>query len=233
MTKKRIIIIISIIISPILLIILARILSWYTFYDIPTTSMSPNIKIGDKLFGSSLITPKVNDVISYYAMPAAYENSTEEYLAVCRIVAKENDILEIKNGILYVNNIIEKDTLNLGYNFEVNKSFLNKITSNKNFEDRIYELSEKKINLNFSYNELIKLNILKQSKRILNSSPDLVNTCIFGNQYCDKEWSLDNFGPLKIPKDHYFLLGDNRSNSIDSRLRGFISKTKIIATIID
>jgi len=32
----------------------------------------------------------------------------------------------------------------------------------------------------------------------------------------------DNWGPLVVPADHYFMLGDNRDDSIDSRLWGFL-----------
>ena len=40
-----------------------------------------------------------------------------------------------------------------------------------------------------------------------------------GNDY-RPTW--DNWGPLAIPADRYFMLGDNRDDSIDSRLWGFL-----------
>ena len=40
--------------------------------------------------------------------------------------------------------------------------------------------------------------------------------------------SIHNWGPLAVPAGHYFMLGDNRSNSADSRYLGFIPRDSIV-----
>ena len=39
---------------------------------------------------------------------------------------------------------------------------------------------------------------------------------------------LDSFGPVRVPPNHYLMLGDNRDNSADSRVYGFVARDEII-----
>jgi signal peptidase I len=43
--------------------------------------------------------------------------------------------------------------------------------------------------------------------------------------------ALRNFGPVRVPAGHYFMLGDNRDNSRDSRFFGFMPRPEIIGEV--
>lgn len=39
---------------------------------------------------------------------------------------------------------------------------------------------------------------------------------------------IEDFGPVEIPADHFFMMGDNRHNSADSRVIGFVPRSNLL-----
>lgn len=46
-----------------------------------------------------------------------------------------------------------------------------------------------------------------------------------------EDFKMENLGIVKIPENHYFVLGDNRANSTDSRVFGVVSEQEIIGKV--
>lgn len=49
-----------------------------------------------------------------------------------------------------------------------------------------------------------------------------------GFHYFNRDYQRDNFGPVKVPENSYFVMGDNRDDSYDGRYFGFLKRSHIV-----
>jgi signal peptidase I len=74
-------------------------------------------------------------------------------------------------------------------------------------------------------------NIMLVNKNVLIDSVEYRdNKAIYKDAKISAE--RDNFGPVRVPESKYFVLGDNRDESYDSRFWGFVDKSEIIGRVM-
>ncbi|HEX7357526.1 MAG TPA: signal peptidase I [Ignavibacteriaceae bacterium] len=196
-------------------------------YSISTPLQIPFI--GTRLSKTELIStgkPKFNDVVAFEIPANFYDPASEEYsVLVKRIIGLPGDTIQIKDQILYINNIKYRTPsfikINLNeYPIEnLNKDLFpyNNKWSLENYGPIIIPKKGMKV-------ELEPKNILMWQNAI--------NTD-YGKKVISVEGTVItlNNQPVRdyvFEKDYYFVLGDNRKNSIDSRYFGFVPEEWII-----
>ncbi|MFM9945592.1 MAG: signal peptidase I [Bacteroidia bacterium] len=200
------------------------------FYKIPTPSNEPTLMQDSYILASNLKKPRRFDFICF-----RFINEFSKTIYVKRLCGMSGDTLEIKNGDLFVNYKSVDPLLTLNHRYSISKNNLNYLLYSKVFDKKnIVEGTNLFIGPSDTTCKVL-LNKEVASDKNINPTRDILPKGAEPGtlwQEFDATWNRDNFGPIIIPNDKYFVLGDSRENSEDSRYIGFINKSDWVGTVL-
>ncbi|AAO26967.1 signal peptidase I [Buchnera aphidicola str. Bp (Baizongia pistaciae)] len=209
-------------------------------FQIPSESMMPTLLPGDfilvKKFSYGIKNPFSNNVIVFINTPKRGDivvfkhpnNNAINY--VKRIVGLPGDKINYniltKRLTITPNNINEQHTKNISINykyikpndftkhFKLNNIILNNVHSLESSNNNLLQLEmyQEKIE-KIAYNIFFKKKLIDQKD-------------LYFKQFSQKQ------GTWIVPKHKYFVLGDNRDNSLDSRYWGFVPEKNLIGKVV-
>jgi len=175
--------------------------------------------------------PKINDIVVFKFPGKKYDNVKDEKLnLVKRIVAIPGDTLEIINRNLFINYKKIPSPIKM-------QSSNSKIISDGVKEKGIYPEIKNWNADNYGpiiipkKGDIIKLDIKNVSywKSIIENDTDSSNVSIEGTVININGVPLREY---QLKQDYYFVMGDNRGNSLDSRFWGFVPEEYIIGRVL-
>ncbi len=196
---------------------LVRITGMLQFYSIPTGGNSPAINVGDKILASNLLTHHRLDFVCYNQVNPKFPDG----VWLRRICGMPGDVVLIEDGILFVNGKNVDQSLNIMRDYFVHKRDVKKFENENSWPWCEPDSDSCRIS--------IEENLLDNSvsiKPFIHAEKGKVHSEF------NQDWTLDNFGPITVPEESYFLLGDNRHNSLDSRTTGFVMEEDIVGVVL-
>jgi signal peptidase I len=191
-------------------------------FKVPSGANEPTIKKGSYIYVSNLLKPNRFDFICFKSK----NPQMGEYTAVFRLCGLEGDTVEIKEGDLYVNGPLADKTFNLMNQYVILKSEFAKIVDSVDINSTYTNSTNDSVYIVLS-SAFVQRNKIKSGRVIIDKSQEDKEI----RQIFSKRWNQDHFGPVIVPANCYFVLGDNRHQAMDSRYLGFIPKEDFVATV--
>jgi signal peptidase I len=129
-----------------------------------------------------------------------------DFLLVNKLVYS-NPVTALERAILPRRNIRRQDIVVFKYPQELNKDFVKRVIA---MAGEKIEIKDKQVYINDQP--------ITESYKVHNDAQ------VFNKEgyYHYDDAIRDNFGPVVVPPDHCFVMGDNRDNSMDSRYWSFL-----------
>ena len=193
-------------------------------YIIPTPSNEPTLKVNKWLWASRFSGPERGKFALFYGADFFHP---EKYVFVYRVCGMPGDVVEIKDGVLYVNNKNFDESLHLKHQYAASVQFYESLGDEWSpKEEDVIKMGNDSVLILMDDSEAKKY---KELKPVL-LSKDIADSSI--ERIFSKPWNVDQFGPLKIPERKFFLLGDSRNNALDSRYRGLADQSDFVGGVI-
>ncbi|MEM9077265.1 MAG: signal peptidase I [Bacteroidota bacterium] len=187
----------------------------------------PSLSQGKILFSTNLVNPENGDFVVY---KVRYPDSLFTEYRIHRLVGLENDIIEIKEGVLFVNGENFDKNLSLAHEYKVTVNELNKLDIDKEEIETNYWWMKPEDTLSWKIPDKIASELNLNERRVVSTRDELDEVIL---AMYNENWNKDNFGPYKIPPGKIFIMGDNRDLSEDSRFIGPIDKSAVKGVLID
>lgn len=185
-------------------------------------SSEPSLKPGRFFLTTRVRKPKRFDLISYRAIVPPHGIT----ILTHRLCGLPGDTLEIKAGVLYVNGENVDETLALKHVFKLAVQDSAAIVYD---QKQAYTIPPYTNTLYVSLEDTYVRKLSAPCERYVLPA-GLRDEEIFLTY--KKNWNRDNFGPVRVPEGRWFVLGDNRGNSRDSRYLGLIEQRKFVGTVV-
>jgi signal peptidase I len=188
-------------------------------YKVPSNYNLPTMEQGKIVFATRLKPVKYNEFVVF--------KKPKYDIMIFRCIGMPGDVIEIKGGKVYRNSNLLKENYTIN-DYLITQKQLNIIQHNITERNYLVPLNDTLFKITLTYKELktFHLNLtLFTSKK---GDTSIKTYPIFKN----KKFNLDYLGPITIPADNYFLLGDERPYAYDSRFIGFVKKSEIISSVI-
>lgn len=201
-------------------------------YSCPSGANEPTFKTGSHFFASTFKKPARFDFIIFERDSREMPGTKE--LIFYRLCGMPGDKVELKNGVLWVNGRNADERLNIMNEYLVTRpDEMARVRALASGADELDPATPLRADWGDSLLANLSTAYVKQNRLrcrlYTNNNPSPADSIV---QKWDAEWTWDNFGPITVPKDNFFVLGDNRHNALDSRFTGYVTLSAIKGTVL-